>query len=210
MRASPLCATTSSMPVGSPTMHPAGRTPRATMSAISRRTPMQPTSSSYERAKCRGLLRPRRTNSARMPSPTAEKLFMSVTPRPYSRSSRRVATNGSVSHGWPSTGTTSVWPERTMPPSVALPSRERSVAKRFALRRSSSNVSVDENAVAREIVAHPMDQRRGWSRGSWYRSHERADEVERREVFGARGAGRTSASVAGAFMDDLPGPKEEG
>ena len=42
----PLCATTSRIPVGSPTMQPAGFTPRATMSAISRRTPMQPTSSS--------------------------------------------------------------------------------------------------------------------------------------------------------------------
>ena len=42
----PLCATTISMPVGSPTMQPSGRTPRAAMSAISRRTPMQPTSSS--------------------------------------------------------------------------------------------------------------------------------------------------------------------
>ncbi len=31
------------------------------------------------------------------------------------RSSLIVAAKGSVSHGWPSTGTTSVWPERTIP-----------------------------------------------------------------------------------------------
>ena len=68
---------------------------------------------------------------------------MSVTPRPWTRSPRCVATNGSVSQGWPSTGTTSVWPESTIPPVVALPSRAGSVANRFALRRSSSNVSVD-------------------------------------------------------------------
>jgi hypothetical protein len=34
-----------------------GRTPRATMSAISRRTPMHPTSSSYDSAKCRACRR---------------------------------------------------------------------------------------------------------------------------------------------------------
>ncbi len=68
---------------------------------------------------------------------------MSVTPRPYRRPSLTVTVNGSVSHGWPSTGTTSVWPDSTMPPCVALPSRAGSVANRLALRPSSSNVSVD-------------------------------------------------------------------
>ena len=60
-------------------------------------------------------------------SPMAEKLFMSVAPRPYSRSPLTVAVNGSESQGWPSTGTTSVWPERTMPPvvDVAVPGRQR-------------------------------------------------------------------------------------
>ena len=43
--------------------------------------------------------------------------------------------------------------------SVALPSRAGSVANRFALRRSSSNVSVVVGAVALEVVAHPVDQR---------------------------------------------------
>jgi hypothetical protein len=44
------------MPVGSPTMQPSGFTPRATMSSISRRTPMQPISSSYGQ---REMQRPR-------------------------------------------------------------------------------------------------------------------------------------------------------
>ena len=46
---------------------------------------------------------------------------MSQVPRPYSRPSRSVSTHGSLDHGWPSTGTTSVWPERTTPPSTAGP-----------------------------------------------------------------------------------------
>jgi hypothetical protein len=40
-----------------------------------------------------------------------------------------------------------------MPPVVALPSAAASVANRFALRRSSSNVSVCGEAVTFEVVA---------------------------------------------------------
>ena len=50
------------------------------------------------------------------------------------RSSLIVAANGSVSQGWPSTGTTSVWPERTIPGRVPF----WIVANRFAFFRSAS------------------------------------------------------------------------
>ena len=72
---------------------------------------------------------------------------------------RPSASNGSVSHGWPSTGTTSVWPESTTPPVVVLPSRAGSVAHRFALVRSSFERQRRRDAVAAEVVAHPVEQR---------------------------------------------------
>ena len=46
----------------------------------------------------------------------AMKDFMSEVPRPKRVSPLRVRVNGSVTQGWPSTGTTSVWPDRIMPP----------------------------------------------------------------------------------------------
>jgi len=69
------------------------------------------------------------------------KPFMSAVPRPYTRSSRHVAVNGGVVHGWPSTGTTSVCPDSTMPPRATLPSCPGNEASRLALRPSSSKLS---------------------------------------------------------------------
>ena len=60
------------------------------------------------------------------------KPFMSQVPRPYSRPSRITGLNGSVVQFWPSTGTTSVWPDSTMPPSVA-PLAAGTVTNRLAL-----------------------------------------------------------------------------
>ncbi|MCL6644354.1 MAG: YceI family protein [Dehalococcoidia bacterium] len=54
----------------------------------------------------------------------------------WSNPSRSTRTKGSLVQGCPSTGTTSVWPERTIPPSRSGPS----AAKRFALRPASSQV----------------------------------------------------------------------
>ncbi len=58
---------------------------------------------------------------------------MSQVPRPYRRPSRRVTVKGSEVQGWPSTGTTSVWPDSTMPPSTIGPM----VANRLVLVPSS-------------------------------------------------------------------------
>ena len=196
----PLCATTTCMPVGSPTMQPAGATPRATMSASSRCTPMQPVSSSYDRAKWTGCLRPRRRSSGTNASPVAEKLFMSVTPRPWTLSPTGVAVNGSVSHGCPSTGTTSVWPDSTMPPVSALPSCAGSVANRLALRRSSSKVSVD-------ATPWPASQ----SRTQWISarfesrlvvSNPTSVRMSSQATRSSARAGATETEVAGAFIGD--------
>ncbi len=47
---------------------------------------------------------------------TAMKLFMSAVPRPNSLPSAARSANGSLCQSWPSTGTTSVWPDSMMPP----------------------------------------------------------------------------------------------
>ena len=83
--------------------------------------------------------------------PVAEKLFMSVTPRPTTRSPISVASNGSVSHGWPSTGTTSVCPDNTMPPVVALPSLA-------AQRREEIRLCADRRRTS-ACIAAPWDSR---------------------------------------------------
>jgi hypothetical protein len=49
------------------------------------------------------------------------KPFMSQAPRPKSFPSRSVSVQGSVLQAWPSTGTTSVWPDRMTPPSISGP-----------------------------------------------------------------------------------------
>src|SRR5690606_2269999 len=97
--------------------------------------PTQPTSSSYDSAKCKGLLRGMARNSGTRASPAAIKPFMSQVPRPYNLPSRSVKANGFVSHCCPSTGTTSVWPDKTMPPWV-LPSWAGNVANRLDLAPS--------------------------------------------------------------------------
>ena len=78
--------------------------------------------------RCSRLLRRRKRRNGsgvadrawRFPAPahsaTPTKPFMSAAPRPNSRSSRITGVNGSVDQSWPSTGTTSVWPESTRPP----------------------------------------------------------------------------------------------
>ncbi len=134
-RLMPLCATTTCMPVGSPTTQPSGRMPRSCRSASMYGAPAQPTSSSYENARWIGFLRGMARNSGTSASEPAMKPFMSQLPRPYRRPSFSTSLNGSVLQSWPSTGTTSVWPDRTMPP-CWLPSWAGRVAKRLALVRS--------------------------------------------------------------------------
>ena len=63
------------------------------------------------------------------------KPFMSVVPRPYRRPSASHGANGSADQSWPSTGTTSVWPDRMMPGTSAGPM----VAMRLALRITGSS-----------------------------------------------------------------------
>ncbi len=68
------------------------------------------------------------------------KPFMSAEPRAYSLPSRSSMRNGSLAQSWPSTGTTSVCPDSTIPPSVR-PSADGSVANRLALRRSGDAIT---------------------------------------------------------------------
>ncbi|KAK7199596.1 hypothetical protein NESM_000940700 [Novymonas esmeraldas] len=94
-------------------------------------TPRQPTSSSKEKAMWTGLARLVDRNAGTSASTTARKPFMSQAPRPYSLPSLSTMVKGSLSHAWPSTGTTSVWPDSTTPPCVA-PFDAGSVAHRLA------------------------------------------------------------------------------
>ena len=66
------------------------------------------------------------------------KPFMSALPRPYRRPSLSSAPSGSNDQSCPSHGTVSVWPETITPAGLPSPT----VAKRFALPRSSSKVSL--------------------------------------------------------------------
>ena len=148
---------------------------------------MQPTSSSYDSAKCSGLREARRQELGHeREAGRREALHVGDAAAVQAVADRRRASNGSVSHGWPSTGTTSVCPDSTMPPVVALPSRAGSVANRFALRRSSSKVSVAGDAEALEVVAHPVDQREVGVAARGVEADERADELRASEL-GARG-----------------------
>src|SRR5512139_3338966 len=64
---------------------------------------------------------------------------MSQVPRPWYLRSFKVSVQGSVSHGWPSTGTTSVWPDSTTPSFTLGPT----VAKRLAFLPSSLGTSFE-------------------------------------------------------------------
>ena len=104
--------------------------------------PVQPTSSSYEKAQWIGLMRFTERSTEVSGNATASKPFISVLLRPYSLPSLSTIVKGSESHFWPSTGTTSVWPDSTMPPCVA-PLSPGSVAKRFAFVFSGLYTSVE-------------------------------------------------------------------
>ncbi|KAL7711275.1 hypothetical protein N2W54_000976 [Lotmaria passim] len=105
-------------------------------------TPQQPSSSSKEKARCTGFARFMERKVGTSASTTARKPFMSHAPRPYSLPSLSTIVKGSESHFWPSTGTTSVWPDSTMPPCVA-PLSPGSVAKRFAFVFSGLYTNVE-------------------------------------------------------------------
>lgn len=101
-----------------------------------RGAPMQPTSSSYDSAKWIGSRRRARSTDGTSASDAAMKPFMSHVPRPYSLPSRTSGANGSLLQRCPSTGTTSVWPDSTIPPCTP-PSAAGTVANRLALSRPS-------------------------------------------------------------------------
>ena len=144
---------------------------------------------------------------ARTTRPIAEKLFMSVTPRPYSRSSVDASRR---TDRCPTAGRR---PARRRCARtarcrrcVALPSRAGSVANRLALRRSSSNVSVDSTPWPVEVVAHPVDQREIGIAARRVEADQRADEIERAQVLGARGvaAGATCGKRGGGVHVATP------
>ncbi len=151
----PLWPSTGCMPVGSPTMHSAGFCPLSARSAHRRRAPPQSTSSSYEMNRWIG----RRSPAARKPGTAARqqatKPFMSAVPRPISRPSLRRMRNGSALQAWPSTGTTSTWPDSAMPPGPAGPI----VACRFALVPVRVVAEAVRHAEPVQVVPHPLDQR---------------------------------------------------
>ena len=94
-----LWAFTTRMLVGSPTITTRGLGNSATIFSTSGRTPRQPTSSSYEKAKCTGVPSGRETNSGTSASAMAMNPFMSHVPRPKSLPSRSTMANGSLVHG---------------------------------------------------------------------------------------------------------------
>ena len=190
------------MPVGSPTMQPAGLMPRATTSAIRRRTPMQPTSSSYDSAKCSGRVSPRRRNSGTNARPIAGKLFMSVDAAAVQpvADERRVERSGIPRlavdrHDVGMSG-------KHDAARVALPSRAGSVANRFALRRSSSKVSASRCRGRRDSRA-PSRSARGWIRGWSYRSRSASGSRSSMPIeLGTIGWARRGRSCSDGF--DVP------
>ncbi|KAF5225924.1 hypothetical protein ECC02_000853 [Trypanosoma cruzi] len=118
-------------------MQPAAAPTGMPASATSCRMPAKSVSSLYVQAKWIGFARFILRSSGARDMHTAMNPFMSHVPRPYSFPSRSVSVNGSLFHFCPSTGTTSVWPERMMPPSVTPPSPGR-VAHRFAWTSSAA------------------------------------------------------------------------
>ena len=128
-----LWALTTFIEVGSPTMTARGFGRLSRRWATSGRTPLQPTSSSQDKARWMGDVSPALRKCGTSARQTARKPFMSQVPRPKRRSSRAVSSKGSLVQGWPSTGTTSVWPDSTMPPAMAGPM----VANRLVLRLAS-------------------------------------------------------------------------
>ena len=80
---------------------------------------------------------------------------MSQAPRPYSLPSRSTSVNGSVSHAWLVTGTTSVWPESAMPPTSAGPM----VANRLAFCPSARRHAHAVDAMAAQITLDEFDDR---------------------------------------------------
>ena len=88
-------------------------------------------------------------------SAQAMKPFMSDEPRPKSRPSRSVSAKGSLDQGWPSTGTTSVWPDRMAPPATFGPDRRDEVGLGAVLVGNQTAF----DAVPGEIAAHVVDQR---------------------------------------------------
>ncbi len=77
----PLWPITTAIPVGSPTKQPRGITPRSRMRAMSGRTPRQPTSSSYEIARCSGRVSGAAAISGERQADRQESLHVRV-PRP--------------------------------------------------------------------------------------------------------------------------------
>ena len=78
----PLCPVATAIEVGSPTMQKAGPTGAASSTSISRRTPRQPTSSSYEKARCSGARSRRSVARSAAASAQATNPFMSAAARP--------------------------------------------------------------------------------------------------------------------------------
>ena len=117
----PLWATTISIFVGSPMMAIDGTTGIFSIRSSSRRTPIQPTSSSYDNAIWIGVVRLAATISGTHSNTQAMNPFISALPRPKTLSSIGSRTNGSLAQRCPSTGTTSVCPDNMTPPSSAGP-----------------------------------------------------------------------------------------
>ena len=120
--ATPLCASATSIIVGSPTIASAGRGVSRPKRAIEIGRPqtgrlLVVTEQNVDRA-LRAAPR-----GIRGPSPARRRRIPSCRKRRARKAGRRLSrsANGSPLQAWPSTGTTSVWPERTTPPSTCGP-----------------------------------------------------------------------------------------
>ena len=97
----------------------------------------------------------RARNSGTSASTVATKPFMSAAPRPCRRPSRSTQTNGSLDQSWPSTGTTSVWPDSTRPGAIRRPDR----GDQIGLAAAVVEHQLGRDAQTVEVVADEIDQR---------------------------------------------------
>ncbi len=167
--AMPLWPCTATMSVGSPTTTSAGR--RAVRGGSPRSCPARPGSRSPRRRRRPGgpggPARALAPGPARRPGPGPGS--------PSCRRSRgrraarraRVRTNGSLLQGWPSTGTTSVWPDSTTPPGTGRADGWPSGCS-WSRRRWAPGASGTPRSA--EIGLDPFDQRAGWTAARWCRS----------------------------------------
>ena len=105
---------------------------------------------------------------------TAKKPFMSQAPRPYSRPSACLRRKGSLDQVCPSTGTTSVWPDRMKPGTSVGPTDASTIG--FLAGRIIDPLAPNPEAL--QIAPRPSRPAGGWSCGSSCRTAPASTEYQ--------------------------------